>query len=337
MTDREATAYLGDITVGASAFDETSSEPRCGTEVIPSIYSLLKQSGATSTRRGKLKPDMIHTWSLPRCLFMFVRMQLLHKQADQPSLLSMVSLGLPAGKLLDVGHFKVMTVIESTIYVFPIINSSLYQGLAVGLWARLVNGYCDTWWVGFAWDVRASAFVCLGLLLVANVRMTANPPKTRKPDPPKLCALLTDSAYIGVLGLGSLLPFVLIFGLFSVDESVAALVIFASFYGFFSGGLSWSAVVSLSAPVVTSLVKDESEIVIMGSECSIRLGLAYFVASLGILAGNPIAGALLGETFSWWWPIMFGAIMLLVVVVLKLIARAIRACQIKILVDMNVG
>ncbi|KAJ4469280.1 MFS general substrate transporter [Lentinula aciculospora] len=320
----------------------------------------------------------------------------------------MVALGLPAGKLLDLGYFKVMTVIGSTIYVFSIFMLSiahtskyyqlfLSQGLAAGLGAGLVyvlvlavqshhwrrfrpvamgsvitgssvggiifpimlNNLIANPNVGFAWGVRASAFVCLGLLIVANILMTANPPKTRKADPPKLSVLFTDGAYIfGVLGnaavadWGLFFPYfyfqlyaivkgadptfsfyllailngssipgriipnvlsqkfgvfntmafctfacgILIFGLFGVDDSVAALVIFAILYGFFSGGF-----ISLLAPGVASLVQDESE---MG----IRLGLAYCIASLGILTGNPIAGALLGETFPWWRPIVFGAV-----------------------------
>ncbi|KAJ3808529.1 MFS general substrate transporter [Lentinula aff. lateritia] len=200
--------------------------------------------------------------------------------------------------------------------------------------------------VGFAWGVRASAFVCLGLLIIANVLMTANPPKTRKPDPPKLTVLFTDTAYIfGILGTlailnGSSIPgriipnilsqkfgvfntlafctlacSILIFALLGVDKSVAALVIFAILYGFFSGGF-----ISLLAPVIASLARDESE---MG----IRLGLAYFIGSFGILAGNPIAGALLGETFPWWRPIVFSAVMILVGLALVLTSRTVRAHQ----------
>ncbi|KAJ4469214.1 MFS general substrate transporter [Lentinula aciculospora] len=340
----------------------------------------------------------------------------------------MVALGLPAVKLLDLGYFKVLTVIGSTIYVFSIFMLSiahtskyyqlfLSQGLAAGLgaglvyvpvlavqshhWRRLrpvamgivitrssvggiifpimLNNLFANPNVGFAWGVRASAFVCLGLLIVANILMTANPPKTRKADPPKLGVLFTDGAYIfGVLGAavadwglffpyfylqlfamvkgadptfsfyllaifngssipGRIIPNVLsqkfgvfntmtfctfacgilIFGLFGVDNSVAALVIFAILYGFFSGGF-----ISLLAPAVASLVKDESE------RREIRLGFAYCIASLGILTGNPIAGALLGETFPWWRRIVFGAVMLLVGVVLIFITRSIRARQI---------
>ncbi|KAJ3925839.1 MAG: MFS general substrate transporter [Lentinula lateritia] len=354
----------------------------------------------------------------------------------------MVALGLPAGKLLDFGYFKIMTVMGSAIYVFSIFMVSiahtdkyyqlfLSQGLTAGIgaglvyvpvmavqthyWRRLrpvamgivitgssvggiifpimLNRLITNPRVGFAWGVRASAFVCLGLLIIANVLMTANPPKTQKPDPPKLTVLFTDTAYIfGILGAaaadwgfffpyfylqlfaaikgadatfsfyllailnGSSIPgriipnilsqkfgvfntlafctlacSILIFALLGVDKSVAALVIFAILYGFFSGGF-----ISLLAPVIASLARDESE---MG----IRLGLAYFIGSFGILAGNPIAGALLGETFPWWRPIVFSAVsgaifydkiftrmiqvMILVGLALVLTSRTVRAHQ----------
>ncbi|KAH7867880.1 major facilitator superfamily domain-containing protein [Lentinula edodes] len=340
----------------------------------------------------------------------------------------MVALGLPAGKLLDLGYFKAMTIIGSIIYVFSIFMLSiahtdkyyqlfLSQGLAAGIGAGLVYvpvlGVQTHHWrrrsrpvalgivitgssvggiifpimlnnlianpnVGFAWAVRASAFVCLGLLVIANILMTTNPPpKNRKKTLTKFNVLFTDVPYIlGVIGAavsdwglffpyfylqlfaidkganptfsfyllailnGSSIPgriipnilshkfgvfntvafctlacSVLTFGLLGVGNSVAALVIFAILYGFFSGGF-----ISLLAPVVASLVQDESEI-------GIRLGLAYCISSLGILTGNPIAGALLGTTFPWWRAILFSAVMLLVGLVLILVARTVRASQ----------
>lgn len=55
---------------------------------------------------------------------------------------------------------------------------------------------------GFPWGVRASAFLVLGLLIPANILMTARPmPKELKRPPPPLKVLLTDIPYVlGTLG-----------------------------------------------------------------------------------------------------------------------------------------
>lgn len=337
----------------------------------------------------------------------------------------MVLLGLPTGKLLDLGYFKLMTVTGSVIYVLAIFMISiahtdkyyqlfLSQGLAAGIGAGLVyvpvmavqghhwrrhrplamgivitgssvggiifpimlNNLFENPKVGFAWGVRASAFVCLGLLIPANLLMTtARPTKVQKLPPPKLSVLLTDAPYIlGVVGAtiadwgfffpyfyiqlfaivkgadptfsfyllailnGSSIPGriipniiaqkfgvfntqafcvlacgVMIFALFGVNDSVGGLVIFAILYGFFSGGF-----LSLLAPVAAMLAKDESE---MG----LRLGFAYFISSVGILTGTPIAGALLGNTFPWWRAIVFSGVMMFAGLILVLVARTIYA------------
>ncbi|KAL0565459.1 hypothetical protein V5O48_016566 [Marasmius crinis-equi] len=162
----------------------------------------------------------------------------------------MVALGLPAGKMLDLGYFKAITVTGSVIYVLAIFMVSiahtdkyyqlfLAQGLAAGIGSGLVyvpvmavqahhwrkrrplamgvvisgssvggvifaimlNHLFVNPNIGFAWGVRASAFVVLGLLVVANLLMTSDPPKIRRPDPPRLSVLLTDPPYVaGVLG-----------------------------------------------------------------------------------------------------------------------------------------
>jgi hypothetical protein len=55
---------------------------------------------------------------------------------------------------------------------------------------------------GFAWGVRASAFIVLGLLIPANFLMTARPmPKELKRPPPPLKVLVTDIPQVlGTLG-----------------------------------------------------------------------------------------------------------------------------------------
>ena len=58
---------------------------------------------------------------------------------------------------------------------------------------RLVNGKA-----GFAWGVRATAFLTLGLLVIANGIMTTRLPnaKQRGPGPkPNIKAIMTDAPY----------------------------------------------------------------------------------------------------------------------------------------------
>ncbi|QRV97283.1 major facilitator superfamily transporter [Ceratobasidium sp. AG-Ba] len=66
---------------------------------------------------------------------------------------------------------------------------------------------------GFAWGVRATAFVVLGCLIVANLLMrTRLPPKSKRPPapPPDFKAIMTDSAYLlSILG-----AFLVLLGLF---------------------------------------------------------------------------------------------------------------------------
>ncbi|KAI0057041.1 MFS general substrate transporter [Artomyces pyxidatus] len=90
---------------------------------------------------------------------------------------------------------------------------------------------------------------------------------------------------------------VLLLSLFGI-ATVTSSMIFAVLYGFFSG-----AFLSLLSPVLASLAQHENEI-------GVRLGLAFFFASLGALVGQPIDGALLGDTFPWYRPIIFSAVCL---------------------------
>ncbi|KAG9092903.1 hypothetical protein FRC06_011741 [Ceratobasidium sp. 370] len=66
---------------------------------------------------------------------------------------------------------------------------------------------------GFAWGVRATAFVVLGCLIAANLLMrTRLPPKSKRPPtpPPDFKAIMTDSAYL--LSIAS--AFLVLLGLF---------------------------------------------------------------------------------------------------------------------------
>lgn len=65
--------------------------------------------------------------------------------------------------------------------VYPIMLNHLFHGSA-----------------GFAWGVRAQAFLTLGLLIPANLLMRPPPRRAPSPDLPKarLIAMLTDVPYI---------------------------------------------------------------------------------------------------------------------------------------------
>ncbi|KAL8948323.1 MAG: hypothetical protein Q9222_005484 [Ikaeria aurantiellina] len=70
-------------------------------------------------------------------------------------------------------------------------------------------------------------------------------------------------------------------------HSASGLIVFAILYGFFSGG-----VVSLPAAALTTLSPDLNRL-------GTRMGMERVVASLGSLAGPPIAGAILASSHSY--------------------------------------
>ncbi|KAF8994417.1 major facilitator superfamily domain-containing protein [Cyathus striatus] len=82
-------------------------------------------------------------------------------------------------------------------------------------------------------------------------------------------------------------------------ESVGSIVVFAILYGFFSG--AW---LSLASPCVATLAKHPSEL-------GVRFGISFAVSGIGALIGNPVDGALLGNTFPWWRAIVFSAVTVL--------------------------
>lgn len=60
---------------------------------------------------------------------------------------------------------------------------------------RLINGKA-----GFAWGVRASAFLILGMLVVANLLMSSHPAVTSRQRPPhNIRALFTDVPYMFII------------------------------------------------------------------------------------------------------------------------------------------
>lgn len=82
---------------------------------------------------------------------------------------------------------------------------------------------------------------------------------------------------------------ILIFGWIGI-ESTAGLIIFASLFGFFSGTF-----VSLPPTTIVSL---SPHLGVVGT----RMGMAFTVASLGLLVGPPVSGAILNSTGKWIGP-----------------------------------
>ncbi|KZT05812.1 MFS general substrate transporter [Laetiporus sulphureus 93-53] len=163
-------------------------------------------------------------------------------------------MGLPAGRLLDKGYFRITTIVGSLLFVFSMFMLSLTdphdyyqiilsQGIGLGLgsglllvpaqsvqahhWKRrrafaigivstgrsshcagvggivypimlnqLIHGSA-----GFAWGVRASAFLTLGLLAIANCLMTTRLPgrKDGLASMGMLKAFFADLAYIALM------------------------------------------------------------------------------------------------------------------------------------------
>ncbi|KAI0040035.1 MFS general substrate transporter [Auriscalpium vulgare] len=161
----------------------------------------------------------------------------------------LIAMGLPAGKLHDLGHFRVVVGVGSLLFTFSLFMVSLAhpdkyyelflsQGIGMGIGAGLVYipvlaVQSDHWGprrtlamgvassglpvggtffpimlnqllhhgVSYAWSVRASAFLALGMLLAANALMTSypRPPPTKSQQQPAgIKALLTDAPYMFV-------------------------------------------------------------------------------------------------------------------------------------------
>ncbi|KZT05139.1 MFS general substrate transporter [Laetiporus sulphureus 93-53] len=171
------------------------------------------------------------------------------------------TMGLPAGKLFDMGYFHHLIAFGSLLLVFCMMMLSLAdvthyyelilaQGIGIGLgagcllvpalsaqshhWRRrrsfamglvltgssvggiiypiMLNQLFNNG-VGFAWGVRAAAFMTLGLLVIANFALTTRLPSRRDrkrlglPEPdhkPKISSVLTDPPYI-IANIGAFL------------------------------------------------------------------------------------------------------------------------------------
>ncbi|EKM56382.1 uncharacterized protein PHACADRAFT_118039 [Phanerochaete carnosa HHB-10118-sp] len=76
-------------------------------------------------------------------------------------------------------------------------------------------------------------------------------------------------------------------------KTVTSVVLVAIFFGFFAGSY-----IALNAPVLAVLADNFGEI-------GARMGVAFAAAAFGGLIGSPIAGALLGDSNTWWKPAIF--------------------------------
>ncbi|KIJ65812.1 hypothetical protein HYDPIDRAFT_174676 [Hydnomerulius pinastri MD-312] len=157
----------------------------------------------------------------------------------------LLAIGLPAGKLLDMGYFRYTNIFGSLLYVFSLFMLSLAnpekyyqvylsQGLGLGIGAGLlyvpaVAVQAHHWRkkrafamgvvvtgssvggiffpimlnqlfkssAGFQWGVRASAFVVLGLLVIANLLISDNPSVNKHvQSKPSMRTILTDIPYL---------------------------------------------------------------------------------------------------------------------------------------------
>ncbi|VDB94433.1 unnamed protein product [Peniophora sp. CBMAI 1063] len=264
-----------------------------------------------------------------------VAVQAHHFRAKRPIAVGLVNAGSSAGGI-----------------IFPIMLN------------RLINGK-----LGFAWGVRATGFLTLGMLLAANILMSSHPAVTSRPRTP-LRTLFVDAPYmflvVGTLlmlwglffpyfylqlysikhGINSTIAFytlailnagsipgriipnlyarrigifnsiifcclscaVLLFALYGISAA-ASTIVFSIIYGFFSG-----AFLSLLTLSIATLSRDESEV-------GVRVGLGFAIAAIGALTGNPIVGALLGDSFDWGKTIIFSAVSILGGTALILIGR----------------
>lgn len=101
-------------------------------------------------------------------------------------------------------------------------------------------------------------------------------------------AVLADRwGSLPVLAVTTAVSAVLAFAWIAVKGSLAGIIIWSLLYGAFSG-----AFVSLQTPTVASITSDMR---IVGG----RMGMNNFCLALGVLLGNPVAGAI-GGNRQWW-------------------------------------
>jgi len=95
--------------------------------------------------------------------------------------------------------------------------------------------------------------------------------------------------------LSGVLTFVLL-----AAHNTGGVVAVGALYGFFSG-----VYISMLVPMIAMLADGVSEI-------GIRMGVCFTFTGLGAFVGTPIAGALLGSNFTWWRPVTFAGVLIIV-------------------------
>lgn len=152
--------------------------------------------------------------------------------------------------------------------------------------------------VGFAWSIRISAFMILGLLIIGNLTVKAR--TAPHPQPPmtvkEFFSPLTETTYALTAAGNFLFTFSLFIpvnylivqaiaggmALWILASSNAALMLFAGFFGFLSG-----AFISLGPALIAQI----SPIRKIG----IRQGLLFAMMSVAALTTSPIAGAIVSH------------------------------------------
>ncbi|EJD00252.1 MFS general substrate transporter [Fomitiporia mediterranea MF3/22] len=86
---------------------------------------------------------------------------------------------------------------------------------------------------------------------------------------------------------------------FLVTRDGPSIIIFAIFFGFFSG-----VYISLLVPMLAQIGRNMSEL-------GTRMGICFTLTGVGSFIGTPIAGALLTRDFIWWRPIVFAGTMII--------------------------
>lgn len=105
---------------------------------------------------------------------------------------------------------------------------------------------------------------------------------------------------------------ILIFGWIGIED-IAGLIVFALLFGFFSGTF-----VSLPPTAIVSL---SPHLGVVGT----RMGMAFTVASLGLLVGTPVSGAILNSTGKWIGPQTLAGATTFVAVFFLVLARICKA------------
>ncbi|KAI8629777.1 MFS general substrate transporter [Xylariaceae sp. FL1651] len=124
--------------------------------------------------------------------------------------------------------------------------------------------------------------------------------------------------YVGSMNMLIVTTFgaaVLAYGWLGVHD-LAGVIVFALLYGFFNGGLT-----SLPQSAIIGLTPDLSRV-------GTRLGMVFVMVGISVLIGNPIAGAILGDSFGvgpWRGLIAFSATTLLVGFVFFLLSQVFHA------------